>query len=133
MITITEKAAQKVHEFMAAEADDECNVLRVAIQGGGCSGFQYALGFDAAAEEGDEIVEDHGVTVVVDPFSMPYLQGAVIDFVDGLNGTGFKIENPNVVAACGCGSSFQAKDEDGASGETVSGSVGGGFGTCASG
>ncbi len=109
MITITERAADKVREFMASE-DDGAEVLRIAVQGGGCSGFQYALGFDEGPQEGDAIVEMHGVRIVVDPFSLPYLDGAGVDFSDGLAGTGFKIDNPNVVAGCGCGSSFQLKD-----------------------
>ena len=109
-ITITSRAADKVREFMAAEGDG-VDVLRIAVEGGGCSGFQYALGFDEGPADGDAIIEMHGVRVVVDPFSLPYLKGADVDFVDGLNGTGFKIDNPNVVAGCGCGSSFQAKDE----------------------
>ena len=108
LISITEKAATKVQEFMAAEED--AGALRIAVQGGGCSGFQYALGFDSGPQDGDEIVSMHGVTLVVDPFSLPYLKGASVDFVDGLNGTGFAIDNPNVVAGCGCGPSFQAKD-----------------------
>ena len=109
MITITEKAAGKVQEFMAAEGDESA-ALRIAVQGGGCSGFQYALGFDTGPQDGDEIITMNGVMLVVDPFSLPYLRGASVDFVDGLNGTGFAIDNPNVVAGCGCGSSFQAKD-----------------------
>jgi iron-sulfur cluster assembly protein len=125
-LTITEKAAVKVAEFMAAEGDD-CSVLRIAVQGGGCSGFQYALGFDEGPQEGDAVIEMHGVTMVVDPFSLPYLHGAGVDFVDGLNGTGFKIENPNVVAGCGCGSSFQLKDE-----ESPDSDAAGGCGTCGS-
>ena len=133
MITITENAARKVQEFMAAEQDDECSVLRVAIQGGGCSGFQYALGFDSGAQEGDEVIEAHGVRIVVDPFSLPLLKGAGIDFVEGLQGVGFKIENPNVTAACGCGSSFQAKDEGDEAAAGASTSVGGGCGTCSHG
>ena len=132
-ITITEKAAQKAIEFLAAEGDPELTALRVAVQGGGCSGFQYALGFDTGPQDGDEVIEAHGVTVVVDPFSMPYLQGADIDFVEGLNGTGFSITNPNTVAGCGCGSSFQLKEgeEAGEGGETAS--AGGGCGTCSHG
>lgn len=108
-ISITERAAAKVQEFMAAEGDD-AQALRVAIQGGGCSGFQYALGFDSGAQDGDEVVEAHGVRILVDPFSMPYLRGASVDYVEGLSGTGFAVDNPNVVAGCGCGSSFQAKE-----------------------
>ena len=86
-------------------------MLRIAIQGGGCSGFQYALGFDRGPQDGDHEIEAHGVRVVVDPFSAPYLKGAEIDFVDALMSAGFAINNPNVVASCGCGSSFQAKDD----------------------
>jgi iron-sulfur cluster assembly protein len=119
MITITERAADKVREFMAAE-DDGAEVLRIAVQGGGCSGFQYALGFDEGPQEGDEIIEMNGVRIVVDPFSLPYLRGADVDFTDGLTGTGFKIDNPNVVAGCGCGSSFQMKDGE-EPGETAEG------------
>jgi iron-sulfur cluster assembly protein len=111
MVTITERAAEKVKELLAAENDPSLTALRVAVEGGGCSGFQYALGFDSAPEDNDEAWEHHGVRVIVDRFSLPYLQGSQVDYIDGLMGAGFQIENPNVVAACGCGSSFQAKDE----------------------
>ena len=77
----------------------------------GCSGFEYALGFDRGPQEGDHELEAFGVRVVVDPFSAPYLQGASIDFLDGLQESGFKIENPNVSSACGCGHSFQVEDD----------------------
>jgi iron-sulfur cluster assembly accessory protein len=113
MVTVTENAAAKIKELMAQEAEGEISVLRVAVQGGGCSGFQYALGFDRGPQEGDNEVEMHGVRVVVDPFSAPYLIGSEIDFVDALMGAGFAINNPNVEAACGCGSSFQAKEDAG--------------------
>ena len=112
VVTITEKAAVKVRELLAEEPEGEVNVLRVAIQGGGCSGFQYALGFDRGAQDGDSEVEMHGVTIVIDPFSAPYLRGSEIDFVDALMGAGFAISNPNVVASCGCGSSFRVKDDE---------------------
>jgi iron-sulfur cluster assembly accessory protein len=118
LITLTESAADKIRTLMAEE--DEVAVLRVAVQGGGCSGFEYALGFDRGAQEGDYELSLHGVDVVVDPFSAPYLQGATIDFLDGLQESGFKIENPNVVSACGCGHSFQVEE-----GETPDASVGG--------
>jgi iron-sulfur cluster assembly protein len=111
MVTITERAATKVKELMAAENDPALSALRVAVEGGGCSGFQYALGFDGAPDENDQTFEYHGVRVIVDRFSLPYLSGSSVDYIDGLLGAGFQIENPNVVAACGCGSSFQAKDE----------------------
>jgi iron-sulfur cluster assembly protein len=110
MITITESAAGKIKQLMAEEPEGDIGVLRVAIQGGGCSGFQYALGFDRGPQDGDNEIEMHGVKVVVDPFSAPYLSGSEIDYVDALMGAGFAINNPNVQAACGCGSSFQAKE-----------------------
>ena len=126
MVTVTEKAAAKIKELMAEEPAGGISVLRVAVQGGGCSGFQYALGFDRGPQDGDNEVEMNGVRVVIDPFSAPYLAGSEIDYVDALMGAGFAINNPNVTAACGCGSSFQAKDE--AEGEAVTAHAGGGCG-----
>jgi iron-sulfur cluster assembly accessory protein len=108
-LSVTPAAAAKIQQLMAEETD--VSVLRVAIQGGGCSGFQYGLGFDRAAVEGDHEFEAHGVHVVVDPFSAPYLHGAEIDFVDSIEQSGFAINNPNAVSSCGCGHSFQV-DED---------------------
>jgi iron-sulfur cluster assembly accessory protein len=120
IVSLTPTAAAKVKELMAEEPEGHTLVLRVAIQGGGCSGFQYGLGFDTAPAEGDEILEQEGVRVVVDPFSAPYLQGATIDFLTGLQESGFKIDNPNATASCGCGHSFQveegAEDTAGAAG-----------------
>jgi iron-sulfur cluster assembly protein len=110
MVTVTENAARKIQELMAQEPEGGVSVLRIAIQGGGCSGFQYALGFDRGPQDGDNEIESNGVRVVIDPFSAPYLTGSEIDFVDALMGAGFAINNPNVQAACGCGSSFQAKE-----------------------
>jgi iron-sulfur cluster insertion protein len=112
VVTLTARAAEKVRGLMAEEPAGEAGVLRIAIQGGGCSGFEYALGFDRGAQSGDYEVEFHGVTVVVDPFSVPYLQGSTIDFLEGLKESGFKIENPNATSACGCGSSFQVAEGD---------------------
>jgi iron-sulfur cluster assembly accessory protein len=112
LVSLTPGAAEKVKELMA-EDPDEALVLRVAIQGGGCSGFQYGLGFDSAAVDDDLVTEQHGVTVVVDPHSAPYLKGAVVDFLSGLQESGFKIDNPNAQASCGCGHSFTvAEGED---------------------
>ena len=108
LISLTESAADKIKALMAEE--DEVAVLRVAVQGGGCSGFEYALGFDRGAQEGDHEFTLHGVDVVVDPHSAPYLQGASIDFLNGLQESGFKIDNPNVSASCGCGHSFQVEE-----------------------
>ena len=124
VVTLTEGAAVKIANLMAQEPAGEAEVLRVAIQGGGCSGFEYALGFDRGAQAGDHELEFHGVRVVVDPFSAPYLQGSTIDFLEGLQESGFKIDNPNVVSACGCGSSFQV-----AEGEAPDAAAG--CGTCA--
>jgi iron-sulfur cluster assembly protein len=110
LVTLTERAAEKVRGLMASEPAGEAEVLRVAIQGGGCSGFEYALGFDRGAQTGDHELDFHGVKVVVDPFSAPYLQGSTIDFLEGLAESGFKIENPNATSACGCGHSFQVAE-----------------------
>jgi len=104
LLTLTPVAAAKVRELLAEEGD-ETLVLRVAIQGGGCSGFQYGLGFDTVAE-GDVELELEGVPVVVDPFSAPYLRGTTIDFLNTIQESGFKIDNPNATASCGCGHSF---------------------------
>jgi iron-sulfur cluster assembly accessory protein len=119
VVTLTARAADKVRGLMAAEPVGEAEVLRIAIQGGGCSGFEYALGFDRGAQTGDHELSFHGVTVVVDPFSAPYLQGATIDFLEGLQESGFKIENPNATSACGCGHSFQV--DEGTAPESVGG------------
>jgi iron-sulfur cluster assembly accessory protein len=110
VVSLTERAAAKIRELQADEPAGDAGVLRVAVQGGGCSGFEYALGFDRGPQEGDHELEAFGVRVVVDPFSAPYLQGASIDFLDGLQESGFKIENPNVSSSCGCGHSFQVED-----------------------
>jgi iron-sulfur cluster assembly protein len=112
IVSLTERAAEKISALMGEEPAGEAEVLRVAVQGGGCSGFEYALGFDRGAQDGDHEFVLHGVTVVVDPFSAPYLQGASIDFLDGLQESGFKIENPNATASCGCGHSFQVEDAE---------------------
>jgi len=107
IVSLTPAAAAKIRDLMATE--DDVSVLRVAIEGGGCSGFQYGLGFDRGAQEGDHEFECEGVTVVVDPFSAPYLAGTEIDWVEGLQ-AGFAINNPNVSASCGCGHSFQVEE-----------------------
>src|ERR671918_3070589 len=110
VVSITASAAEKVKQLMAAEPVGEAEVLRVAIQGGGCSGFQYGLGFDRGSVEGDFELEQHGVRLVVDPFSAPYLTGSTIDWLDGLQESGFKIDNPQAVSSCGCGHSFQVEE-----------------------
>ena len=111
IVSLTESAAAKIKDLMAEEPEGEAVVLRIAVQGGGCSGFQYALGFDRGPQDGDNELESQGVPVVVDPFSAPYLTGTEIDWVEGLQ-AGFAINNPNVYAACGCGHSFQVEEGD---------------------
>jgi iron-sulfur cluster assembly accessory protein len=125
LMTLTESAAGKIRQLLAEEED--VSVLRVAIQGGGCSGFQYGLGFDRGAQEGDLELSLPGVTVVVDPFSAPYLRGAEIDYVDTIQASGFAINNPNAVSSCGCGHSFQV--EEGAEGEGATAQASGGCGS----
>jgi iron-sulfur cluster assembly protein len=125
LLSLTEAAAEKIRGLMAEEPSGESTVLRIAVQGGGCSGFEYALGFDEGAQEGDLDFESAGVRVVVDPYSAPYLQGATVDFLNTIQESGFKIENPNISSACGCGHSFQV--EEGADpGEAAVGGCGSG-------
>lgn len=109
-ITLTGMAAEKIGELLAGQADSGEQALRVAVRGGGCSGFQYALAFDKPKED-DNVFEVDGVAVVVDKVSMQFVFGSEVDYVEGLQGAGFQVNNPNVVAACGCGSSFQVKDD----------------------
>jgi iron-sulfur cluster assembly protein len=112
MITITDKGAEKVREFLASQnADVQTAGLRVGVRGGGCSGFQYNLAFDEQ-RDGDQVFEDHGLKLLCDTQSLPYVAGSVIDYVDSLQGAGFQVNNPNVVAACGCGSSFRVAEDE---------------------
>jgi iron-sulfur cluster assembly protein len=110
-VTLTDKAAEKIHELLGSNGTDaEAQALRVAVRGGGCSGFQYALALDQPKSD-DHVFEREGVSVVVDKVSMQFVFGSQVDYVDGLQGAGFTVNNPNVVAACGCGSSFQVKED----------------------
>jgi iron-sulfur cluster assembly protein len=112
MITLTDKGAEKVREFLDSQsAVADAAGLRVGVRGGGCSGFQYALAFDQQ-RDGDTVIEDKGIRLLVDTQSLPYVSGSTIDFVESLQGAGFKVDNPNVVAACGCGSSFRVAEEE---------------------
>jgi iron-sulfur cluster assembly protein len=107
-VTITDTAAEKIRDLVAANETEQ--VLRIAVKGGGCSGFQYALALDSRKED-DNVFEHNGVAVAVDKVSMQFVFGSQVDYVDGLQGAGFTVNNPNVVAACGCGSSFQVRDD----------------------
>jgi len=108
-LTLSDKAAAKIGELLGQD-ESEGQALRVAVRGGGCSGFQYALAFDRAKDD-DHVFEVDGVAVVVDKVSMQFVFGSEVDYVEGLQGAGFQVNNPNVVAACGCGSSFQVKED----------------------
>jgi len=108
MITLTDNAASKVRELLNGQAESETG-LRVAVRGGGCSGFQYALAFDEQ-REGDKVFEQHDIRVLIDAQSLPFVDGSEVDYVEGLQGAGFAVNNPNVVAACGCGQSFRTAE-----------------------
>lgn len=104
MIELTEKAAKQIHS-MREKLDDSTRLLRVAIEPGGCSGFEYGMAFDHPKAD-DLQVESQGITVLIDPASQAYLEGCTIKFDDGLQGKGFEIVNPNANQTCGCGRSF---------------------------
>ena len=105
-ITVTEKAQKEIKRIMDENNVPETYGLRVGVKGGGCSGLTYTLNFDEASKEGDSIVESNNVKLFVDGKSLFYLMGTELDFSDGLNGKGFKFNNPNATKNCGCGESF---------------------------
>jgi iron-sulfur cluster assembly accessory protein len=109
-VSVSDTAAEKIRQLTAAGESPGDQALRVAVKGGGCSGFQYALALDKPKDD-DHVFEHNGVAVVVDKVSMQFVFGSQVDYVDGLQGAGFTVNNPNVVAACGCGSSFQVKED----------------------
>jgi len=104
-LIFTNSAAQKVQQLIQEE-DNAALMLRVFVQGGGCSGFQYGFTFDDNIQDGDTVVENQGVKLLIDPMSFQYLAGAEIDYTEGLEGAHFVIRKPNAVTTCGCGSSF---------------------------
>ncbi len=106
-VSLSESAAREVKKIITEQNLPVDTVLRVGVQGGGCSGFSYSLNFDTVTSERDRIIELHGVRMAVDKKFDPYLDGTVVDFYDGLEKRGFVFNNPNVVKSCGCGSSFQ--------------------------
>lgn len=103
-ITLSPAAASRVATI--AEKQDKPAILRLSVEGGGCSGFQYQFGLAEAADEDDAVVETDGVRLVVDPVSLDLVAGCTVDFVESLGGAAFRVENPNASAGCGCGSSF---------------------------
>ncbi len=119
ILSVTPTAIEKIRGLMA-ERNLTDHGLRVFVAGGGCSGMQYGMALEGNPQPTDHIVEIDGITVIVDPISLPYIQGSEIDFVDSLMGGGFRIDNPNAVSTCGCGHSFRT------SGETAGHTSGGG-------
>jgi iron-sulfur cluster assembly protein len=111
VVTLTDIAAEKVRGFLAQQETEAEVGLRVGVRGGGCSGFQYALALDEQRED-DHVFEFEGIRVIVDPASMRYVEGSEVDYTESLMGAGFEVNNPNVVASCGCGSSFRIADEE---------------------
>ena len=119
MVNLTDIAAEKVAEFMSGQgAEGDVVGLRVGVKGGGCSGFQYALALDEKRED-DHVFEISGIRVLVDPASMQYVDGSTVDFTESFMGSGFEVSNPNVVASCGCGSSFRVAEEEPSCGASV--------------
>ncbi|SFI86477.1 HesB/IscA family protein [Thermoflavimicrobium dichotomicum] len=113
MITLTEQAALKVKEMLQDTDDPEQQYLRIGVQLGGCSGLSYSMGFDPDKKDTDLELQQHGVKILVDKESLPHLKGTVIDYKEALMGGGFSIDNPNAIAACGCGASFRTATEAG--------------------
>ena len=106
MISVTEKAKERIAALKKEKGDTENHNIRVSVKGGGCSGLMYDLGFDAEIRPADQVFEDKGVKILVDKKSLLYLIGTTLDFSDGLNGKGFQFINPNASRTCGCGESF---------------------------
>jgi iron-sulfur cluster assembly protein len=123
-VTLSERAAEEIRGLMERQGKADA-VLRVFVSGGGCSGLNYGMAIDDTVEEGDFVFNSYGVKVVVDPLSINYIKGASVDYVEDVMGGGFKIDNPNAVRSCGCGSSFSTEDgPDAAEGGCGSGGCG---------
>ncbi|MDA5193312.1 iron-sulfur cluster insertion protein ErpA [Govanella unica] len=104
-LSVTQNAAKRVLQLIEKQKNPALK-LRLAVSGGGCSGFQYGFSFDETVQDDDLVIEDHGITVLVDSISLPFLEGVEIDFVQDLSGSTFQVRNPNATASCGCGTSF---------------------------
>lgn len=115
VLTVTPNAVTVIRNLLTERNIPE-HALRVFVSGGGCSGMQYGMAFEESARDYDRVVDVEGVRLLVDPTSMMYLQGATIDYIDSLMGGGFRIDNPNAVSSCGCGSSFRTGEGEGAAG-----------------
>src|ERR1051326_4065022 len=114
-VTLSERAAEEIRGLLERQGKADA-ALRVFVSGGGCSGLNYGMAIDDSVEEGDFEFTCHGVKVVVDPLSINYIKGASVDYVEDVMGGGFKIDNPNAVRSCGCGSSFSTEEGEEASG-----------------
>ena len=113
MVTLTDGAVNKVKDLLS---ETEASMgLRIFVKPGGCSGFSYGMALDVQ-KDSDRVLTNRGIQVLVDEDSAPYVEGSEVDYVEGLEGTGFKIYNPNAVSTCGCGSSFRTKDDAGVPG-----------------
>ncbi|KXK23136.1 MAG: iron-sulfur cluster assembly accessory protein [Chloroflexi bacterium OLB15] len=117
-ILLVTPAAQQMIKTLLEQRNIPDHALRVFVSGGGCSGMQYGMAFEQSPRDFDTVVDIQGVRLLIDPTSLMYLQGASIDYIDSLMGGGFRIENPNAVSSCGCGSSFRTKDNAEASEES---------------
>jgi iron-sulfur cluster assembly accessory protein len=118
MVILTDIAAEKVRAFMEGQPAVGDIGLRVGVRGGGCSGFQYALALDEKRDD-DHVFDTSGIPVLVDPASLRYVEGSTVDYTENFMGSGFEVSNPNVVASCGCGSSFRVADEEPSCGASV--------------
>jgi iron-sulfur cluster assembly protein len=111
VVALTDIAAEKVRAFLDGQETSDKVGLRIGVRGGGCSGFQYALALDEKRDD-DHIFDASGIKVLVDPASLRYVEGSTVDYTESFQGAGFDVQNPNVVASCGCGSSFRVADEE---------------------
>ena len=118
MVILTNIAVEKVRAFMDGQAAESEIGLRVGVRGGGCSGFQYALALDERRDD-DHVFDSSGIAVLVDPASLRYVEGSTVDYTENFMGSGFEVSNPNVVASCGCGSSFRVAEEEPSCGASV--------------
>jgi len=118
MVTLTDIAAEKIVDFIQGQTATGEVGLRVGVRGGGCSGFQYALALDEKRDD-DHVFQTSGIRVLVDPASLQYVDGSTVDYTESFQGSGFEVTNPNVVASCGCGSSFRVADEAPSCGSSV--------------
>ncbi|MGV3615694.1 MAG: iron-sulfur cluster insertion protein ErpA [Fimbriimonas sp.] len=126
MITLTDRAATELRDLITSQ-DKNSAALRVWVAGGGCSGLSYGMALDDNAPEGeDQVFEQSGIKIYVDPISLNYMSGASVDYVDDVLGGGFKIENPNATSSCGCGNSFSAGEGGGCGSAKAGGGCGSG-------